>query len=96
MKFENDVLISWDTLIMDTDFHKIKDFNGKRLNENQDIYIGDNVWIGCRKLILKGASIPGNYIIAANSTVVHSFESESQIIGGNPGKVLRDNVMWER
>ena len=40
-------LLSWDILIMDTDFHRIYQ-NDMLLNEPEDVKIGNNVWIGCR------------------------------------------------
>ena len=46
---------------MDTDFHKVYSIKNleKQLNEPKPIYIGKNVWIGCRCTILKGSSIEG-------------------------------------
>lgn len=41
----NNSIISWDCLILDTDFHRIyKD--GNMINENKPIEIGNHVWIG--------------------------------------------------
>jgi acetyltransferase-like isoleucine patch superfamily enzyme len=88
-------LISWDTLLMDSDFHKIKNLKGNIINENLPIIIGDNVWIGCRNLILKGSKIPNNTIIASNSTITKSFSEENSIIGGNPCKVIKQGITWE-
>ena len=62
-------LMSWDCLLMDTDFHKIMDDNGKVLNSIGSIKIGDHVWIGCRSVILKNSTIPSDCVIAAGSTV---------------------------
>uniref|UniRef100_UPI0039EB3104 acyltransferase n=1 Tax=Clostridium perfringens TaxID=1502 RepID=UPI0039EB3104 len=65
----SNTIISWDNLIMDTDFHKIKNFNGEVINQNKDIIIGKCVWIGCRCLILKGSKLPNNSVIAAGSII---------------------------
>ncbi len=56
--FGSNCLLSWDILVMDQDFHPLIDQNGRQLNPDQPIIIGDNVWIGCRSLILKGSIIP--------------------------------------
>lgn len=88
-------LLSWDILILDTDFHKIMDKNGNLINKPKKILIGDNVWIGCRNLILKGSRIPNNSVIAAGSIVNNELKGEGKIFGGNPIKVLRNNVTWE-
>ncbi len=93
---EENVLVSWDVLIIDTDFHKIKDENGKIMNENKEINIGSNVWISCRSLVLKGSYLPNNSVVAANSVVNKVFDGEHQLIGGQPSKVLKQNIYWER
>lgn len=48
IQFGNNCLLSWDVLIMDTDFHKIKNEHGAILNNPEPNIIGDKVWIGCR------------------------------------------------
>ena len=60
------------------------------------ILIGDNVWIGAYSIILKNTSIPNNTIIAASSVVSKSFTDENTIIGGNPAKIIKKNVIWNR
>lgn len=87
-------LISWDCQIMDTDFHKIYNDSGKRINNPKSIIIGNNVWIGSKVLILKGAEIPNNCIIAANSTVVKRYTEENAIYGGQPATLLKRNIKW--
>lgn len=94
--FGDNCLVSWDTLIIDTDYHKIYDEDGKQLNENREILIGNNVWIGCRCLILKGAKIPSGCVIGANSVVnARELSGENKIFGGQPVKELKNNITWE-
>ena len=94
--FGDNCLISWDTLVMDSDFHKIFDENGLEINAPQEVVIGDNVWIGCRCLILKGAKIPSGSIIAASSVVnAKELHGQNTIFGGQPVKELRKNVRWK-
>lgn len=93
ISFGDNVLISWDCLIMDTDWHKIiKD--GKQVNGNREICISNNVWIGCRSTILKGVFIPDGCVVAANSNVVRSIDDDCCIIAGNPAKKVKDEVEW--
>lgn len=95
--FGNDCLLSWDILIMDSDFHKIKDKDGIIINRPQPIVIGDHVWIGCRVTILKGVQIGNSNIISANSLLSKSFKENKCIIGGH-GKdlqILKKEVNWE-
>lgn len=91
----SNVLISWDSLIMDTDFHEIFDEGGRQLNAPMPINIGDNVWIGCRTLILKGVLISDGVIVAAASTVNKTIEQKNTVIAGSPANVVKENVSWK-
>ena len=52
------------------------------------IEIGDNVFIGCNCLILKGAKIGDNSTIGAGS-VVTGYIPDNCIAAGNPAKVIK-------
>lgn len=92
--FGKDVLISWQCLFMDTDFHKVYKSSVLK-NNDKSINIGNHVWIGCRNTILKGVEIADNCIIAANSNVIKSIKQENSIIAGNPAKVIESGIKWE-
>ena len=94
--FGRNVLISWENLIMDTDFHKIKDIQSKiTLNQNKAIVVKNNVWIGCRNTILKGTYIDNGSVIASNSLINSSFKNKTNIIIGDKNKIIRENIYWE-
>jgi len=95
IQFGNNCLLSWDILIMDTDFHKIKDEFGNIINAPKPIIVGNNVWIGCRSLILKGAKIPNNCVIGADSIVSKALEKENGLYVGSPCKLVKENITWE-
>lgn len=96
IKFGKNILISWDNLIMDTDFHKIYDINSKKqTNYSKKIIIEDNVWIGCRNVILKGTTIKKGSVVGANSLIIGEFKEENILIAGNPAKIKRKNIYWE-
>ena len=87
------VLASWDTLIMDTDFHAcINTLTGKKGPVKAPVTIGDNVWIGARSTILKGTAIANGCIIGASSLVNKSFEKENSLIAGNPARIVKENI----
>lgn len=89
----DDCLISWDVLIMDTDFHKIYDNSQCRVNDDCEIIIGKHCWIGCRSLVLKGSTIPNNSIIAAGSIVTTHEENENTIYSSF-GRIIKENAIW--
>lgn len=87
-------LISWENLIMDTDWHPIySNESGEVVNSDKNICIGKHVWIGCRCTILKGTNIPDENVIAANSKISESLSKE-MVIYGNQGAVIRENIRW--
>lgn len=95
--FGDGVLVSWENLFMDSDFHKINDLeSNKRLNNDKAITIGNHVWFGCRCTILKGAVVGDNNVIAAGTILSNSLNGNHSysIIGGTPAKVLREKVTW--
>lgn len=95
VRFGDNCLVSWDGLIMDTDFHKIISLgSGKVVNENKRVLVGNNVWMGARVTILKGTTIPNDSIIAAGSIIACEVEGTNKIIGQN-GKKLKEHVTWD-
>lgn len=95
ISFGDGVLISWENLIMDTDVHKIY-IDNKFSNTSLPIKIGDNVWIGCRSTILKGSIIGSNNVIGTNSLINNSILEENNIIAGQPARIIKSNIKWER
>lgn len=93
--FGDGCLVSWNCLFMDTDFHRIYNYQGEITNLDEEIVIEDNVWIGCGCTILKGIHIGQGSVIAANSNVTKSFINEECIIGGNPARVVKEKISWK-
>ena len=62
--------------------------NEKLPENDQDIVIEDDVWIGANAVILKGVRIKEGSIIAAGSVVVKDVEPYS-IYGGVPAKKIK-------
>lgn len=85
--------ISWNCQILDDDFHEIVYEN--KTNVNQQIIIGNHVWIGSNVSIFKGVIIPNNCVVAANSVITKKFETENCLIAGNPAKIIRQNINWK-
>jgi len=94
ISIDDDVMIAWKSIIMDTDHHEIYDKDDNHINENKEIVIGKNVWVGARSFILKNTVIPNGSIIGANTMITKSFQDENTIIAGNPARILKQEVKW--
>lgn len=91
-----DCMFSSGINVWTTDFHPIYDLEtNKRVNEEQDIIIGDHVWLGREIFISKGSIIPSGCVVGAKSFVNKAFTKENTIIAGIPAKVVKENIRWE-
>lgn len=103
IKIGSCVLIAHNVNIFDndthpTDFMERRDdaeniiFRGIRKNypslHSLPIEIGDDAWIGCNSIILKGVKIGKGCIVAAGSVVTKDTPPFS-IVAGNPAKVVK-------
>ncbi len=81
--------ISWDCNILDRDYHKL-DSDKECI---KPVKICDNVWIGCGCTILKGVTIGEGAVVAAGSVVTKDVLPHT-LVGGNPAKLIKENVSW--
>lgn len=86
-----DFLCSWNVYITDSDWHTI---DGKE--HQQDVIIGDHVWVANNNNILKGTVVGNNCIIGSCSKLGNVTFGDNLLIGGTPAKVLKNNVLWNR
>lgn len=88
----NNVLIGANVLIIDSDFHPIKDSNRRYSQKKincKEIVIEDNVFIGVNAIILKGVTIGKNSVIGAGSVVFGNIPQDC-IAFGNPAKIIKN------
>lgn len=93
--FGDDCLLAWDILVMDTDEHPLYDKDNERINPDKPIVVGNHVWIGCKCILLKGAEVPNDTVLAAGTLLKSAFAGDNQVIGGNPPSILKREVHWE-
>ena len=85
------VRMAWDIQIMDSSFHYIelthKDNQVPPLTK--PIVLGDNIWVGNRTTISKGAVIPNQTVIASNSLINKDFSNiePDSLLAGAPASV---------
>jgi acetyltransferase-like isoleucine patch superfamily enzyme len=101
MEIGKNVLIAFGAMLMDYDGHPVfysEDDSNKKdtyAGNSKEIKIEDNVWIGAKAMILKGVTVGANSIVAANSCVTNNVPRNS-IVGGNPAKIIKENISWRR
>lgn len=86
--------ISWYVLFMDTSSHPFASRGEEPHTRIAPINVQDHVWIGCRAVILKGVTV-GEGAVIANNAVVTSDVPPGTLVGGNPARVIKENVIWE-
>lgn len=63
------------------------DFPGETQVDSKPVIIKDNVWIGCRVIVLKGVTIGSGAIIAAGAVVTKDVP-ENSIAAGVPARII--------
>lgn len=84
--------ISWGVTIIDDNHHQV--LPESPLQRPNQVKIGEHVWIGCNVTILTGTEIGKNSIVAAGSVVKGIFP-DHVVIGGNPAKIIKQDVNWK-
>ena len=78
--------------ILDNDFHPVDPaLRLEASNQNmgvRPVIIGENVFIGCNSIILKGVTIGDNTTIGAGSVVSGNIPANC-VAAGNPAKVIK-------
>jgi len=78
------------------DGHPIFDVRtGKRVNVSRDIIVGDHVWIGLKSAILGGVRVGDGAVIGLGSVVTKDVPNNA-VAAGNPARVVRRDIAWER
>lgn len=91
------VLVGWETKIFDTDFHQLTSCDASINMAYAPIIIGDDTWIACNCLIMKGSKIPKQCVLAAGSITNKEYDiAPKSVIGGNPVHLLKSGLWLDR
>ena len=91
-----DCMISRYVHIRNSDGHSIRNKEGILINNANDIDIGSHVWLGHRVTVLKGCWVGTGTVVGACSTLTSKRYNEASIYAGNPAKLIRTDIFWER
>ena len=83
-----DVMVSWDVLITDTDYHRV---DGAAATA--PVTIEDLAWVGARASVLKGVTVGYGAVVAAGSIVTRDVPPRT-LVAGSPARVIREGVTW--
>lgn len=88
-------LFSADVIIRTSDAHSIiLEGTHQRINNGDDVQIGEHVWICNGTRVMKGSSIGNNCIIGSNTLVSGQKIEDNCLVVGNPCKVVKTGVNW--
>ncbi|MDR0646175.1 MAG: hypothetical protein LBG46_04255, partial [Elusimicrobiota bacterium] len=84
--------------IWTSDGHSIIDIASNEIinDVSAPLVIGDRCWIGREVRILKNANIPPDTIVGAGAVIAKCFVERFTALAGNPAKVIKKSVMWDR
>lgn len=105
---EDDVLISYQVIIMDSDNHSLKASERvsdlKRWRQGKydwshaktaAVFIRQNAWIGARAIVTKGVEVGMGGVVASGAVVTKDVPPYT-VVGGNPACVIRELDPGER
>ncbi len=96
VRIGRDCMFAYDVDIRSSDSHALVDTaTGERINAAADVVVGDHVWRAVGAQVLKGVTIGGGSVVAARAVVTHDV-AEGVVVAGNPARVVREGVAWQR
>jgi len=109
IEIEDDVLISYQCLLADSDNHShrysvrkhdLSDWKDGGRHDwsktiSRPIRLCRGAWVGARSIILKGVTLGEGAVVGAGSVVTHDVAPYT-IVAGNPARVIREIPVDER
>ena len=96
IKIGKDCMFANTINVRTSDSHPIYDSNMVRINNAENVEIGDHVWCCPDVKILKGVKISDGCVIGSNSVVTRNIELTKSLAVGIPAKIIKENIFWTR
>lgn len=96
IKIGNNSRVAWESQILDTNFHFIKNIEDGSVSRRENkVLIGNNNWLGNRSSIMPGTITNDYFIAASNSLCNRDYTNlpKYSLVGGSPAKLLKTNVV---
>ena len=91
---EEKVRCGWETLVMDTDFHRLTMQDGSPSPKAYGkIRIGKGCWLGTKTMVMKNTVLPPYCVTAANSLLNKPYDCpEKSLLAGQPARLKKTGV----
>lgn len=97
IRIGEDCMLSEDVEMRSSDSHSIFDtISRKRTNKAREINIGNHVWLTAHVRIMKGTTIADHSIVGNSSLVSGRHDVAHGLYAGNPCKLLKEHVDWNK
>lgn len=89
----NRVRFGWETLVMDTGFHRLKNRAGEFCSAGvAPISLAHDTWVSTRCMVMPGAATAPYTVVAAGSLLNKKFDEPYVLLGGSPASVKKQGV----
>ena len=93
--FRDRVRLGWNTLIIDTDFHKLTKLSGGYSRGHAPVIIGSNNWFGNGCRMMKKTTTPDYCVIQGGATLSGPVDVPSYSVVGSDSKiVVKATGLW--
>lgn len=87
-------LFATETTVLTSDFHSIVDLETqRRVNHAASVHIAEEVWLGQRATVVKGARIGAQSVVGFGAVVAGEIPPNC-VAAGNPARVVRRGIRW--
>jgi acetyltransferase-like isoleucine patch superfamily enzyme len=90
----SDCFFAQGVMVRDNDGHKISTDEHAPALHCLPVKIGNHCWLGQRSMVLKGAQLGNNVVVAAGAVVTRDFAGNT-LVAGMPAKQISATVSWE-